>query len=574
MNLTALRVAAIVIGVVAVLDPSITANRPSRPVVSVMPADPLRDSVLSERVARELDRRFDVVRGALDVASATVVTGTTLPDDARQWRNTLYAVTPRTEASVRVIGLSAPAESPLNARIPVQATVLVTGQRGRQVTVALKAGSMVVDRKVVPIVTDTATVPVTLAYAPTTIGPALLRGTATVEGTSVGDSATIIVEARDERLNVLFFDPRASWMSTFVRRALESDPRFSVTHRMVTSRGVANTGGPAPVSLRDATALTRYSAVIVAAPEQLTDADVAGLDEFMRLRGGRVVLLMDRRAAGPVDRLTGMTDWRAVRLQTPASVGELRSQEIAWPAALSAGAATHAEHVSRDSTRRAVVWSVALGAGRVLVSGALDSWHYRDPSSSGFDAFWSNTIADLAAGAPRAIDITALHRVLAPGQETRIVVRLRDATMSNRPVRTAGVSALLIGANDSVPIRLWPDQVPGKFTGMIVAPRQSGAYRLVVSSAGERSELSIAVDPAARAPSADDRDLISAFVSSRGGSVVDEAQLTELPARLAAALPVVSRVETWHPMRSPWWILPFAILLGAEWWWRRRRGLA
>ena len=28
-----------------------------------------------------------------------------------------------------------------------------------------------------------------------------------------------------------------------------------------------------------------------------------------------------------------------------------------------------------------------------------------------------------------------------------------------------------------------------------------------------------------------------------------------------------------HPMRSAWWILPFAMCLSAEWWLRRRRGV-
>ena len=28
-----------------------------------------------------------------------------------------------------------------------------------------------------------------------------------------------------------------------------------------------------------------------------------------------------------------------------------------------------------------------------------------------------------------------------------------------------------------------------------------------------------------------------------------------------------------HPMRSTWWILPFALCLSAEWWLRRRQGL-
>jgi MYXO-CTERM domain-containing protein len=29
-----------------------------------------------------------------------------------------------------------------------------------------------------------------------------------------------------------------------------------------------------------------------------------------------------------------------------------------------------------------------------------------------------------------------------------------------------------------------------------------------------------------------------------------------------------------HPMRSPWWIVPLALLLAFEWWSRRRSGLA
>jgi hypothetical protein len=34
------------------------------------------------------------------------------------------------------------------------------------------------------------------------------------------------------------------------------------------------------------------------------------------------------------------------------------------------------------------------------------------------------------------------------------------------------------------------------------------------------------------------------------------------------------RESRWHPMRHPWWIAPLALLLGVEWWARRRAGLA
>ena len=54
------------------------------------------------------------------------------------------------------------------------------------------------------------------------------------------DSATtdIVVDVRQTRIPILFFDPRPSWMSTFVRRAIERDPRFVLTSRVVTSRNL------------------------------------------------------------------------------------------------------------------------------------------------------------------------------------------------------------------------------------------------------------------------------------------------------------------------------------------------
>jgi hypothetical protein len=49
-------------------------------------------------------------------------------------------------------------------------------------------------------------------------------------------------------------------------------------------------------------------------------------------------------------------------------------------------------------------------------------------------------------------------------------------------------------------------------------------------------------------------------------------ELDGLPARIAAAIPSPASETPTNPMRSPFWILPFAGLLGGEWWSRRRRG--
>lgn len=581
MIMTAARAVAFAIGILAVLDPSLTTSRSSRPLVSIVAADSAKDAALVGRVERILDRRFSVVRGAMPTATGTVLVGDRLPDEGAA--GPLMVVAPARRAPfMRIVALDAPAIPSLNAHIPVVTAMAVREAKGRRLAIEARVGETLIDRQSMAIEDDTVEAEITLTHVPADTGPTVLNISARIEGTNATDEATTVIDVTARRLEVLFFDPRASWLSTFVRRAVERDPRFEVTHRVVTSRGLSNTAGPAPVSLQDHQLLSSYGAIVIGSPEQLGDADVSGLEAFMRERGGRVVLLMDRRAAGPVDRLTGASGWRAVRLPAPADLvpevsparplvsGRLRAQEMAWPSTLPTGASVREVSVARDSTRRPVVWTVPVGAGRLFVSGALDAWHHRD-EASGFDTFWTSTIAELTTSAPNAVELTLTHRTVAAGQETTLNAWIRSSALSNK---AATVAALLAGPSDTTIVRLWPGNTPGTFTGSIVAPRTPGIYRIIASSGVERSVLPLVVDPAARVAAREESHLMSAYAASRKGRLIPETELRDLPGALSSALQSVSRVETWHPMRSPWWIIPFALLLGAEWWWRRRNGLA
>ena len=572
--MTAMRVAAFAIAFLAVLDPAVTMPRVTRPLVAVVSAESATNQSLMARVTRELGRAFTVIQGPSDAASGTVLVGNALPDESGALARPVLAVKPSVSTpSIRLLSIDAPPVSPLNARIPVQVRAEISGAGRRPLSFELRSGDVVVSRQSTTAFADPVDLDLILWHTPTATGASSLEAVVFLDPTQIGDSATTVVDVRDERFDVLFYDARASWLSTFVRRALERDPRFTVTSRVVTSRGMANTAGQSPVTLRDARALRDFATIVVGAPEALTEADVAGLEEFMRRRGGRVALLYDQRVAGRIDRLTGAGGWRAVRLPSATSFGPLRAQEVAWPATLPSGGTQHVYMIGRDSSVRAIVWSAPVGAGRVLVNGALDSWHYRDDASS-FDEFWTNTIAELSATAPDPIALTLSPRAVTPGTRVRIEAKVRDTFLSSREQRTSTLSAALVGADDSTMVRLWPSTSPGTFIGSVVAPRRSGVYRLIVSTDAERAEAPIVVDPTTSTVTLDDSAAIEAFVSSGGGSVVPESQLRELRSRLASALPTVSRVETWHPMRSVWWILPFALFLGGEWWWRRRRGLA
>jgi hypothetical protein len=197
---------------------------------------------------------------------------------------------------------------------------------------------------------------------------------------------------------------------------------------------------------------------------------------------------------------------------------------------------------------------------------------------SGFDEFWRTTVAEIAAATPARIDVRIADPVARPGGSVDMVVTLRELLLSDPGAGDtvhATISAVLEGPDGSRGIRLWPEGAPGRFRGVIDAPNEPGDWRVSVSS-GDTEEadaaVAVAADPARAWP--DQRDLVVAWARAHGGDAFEYGRLDALPAALMAALAPAPRRVPWYPMRSAWWIVPFVLALGAEWWWRRRRGLA
>jgi hypothetical protein len=176
------------------------------------------------------------------------------------------------------------------------------------------------------------------------------------------------------------------------------------------------------------------------------------------------------------------------------------------------------------------------------------------------------------------IDVRLDTAVLAPAGSTTVRVTLRAAALAEivegRPI-AATVSAALEGpSGDRIPIRIWPDGGIGQLSGVVVAPAAAGTYRVTVSSGGARADAQVVVAPAVARPSPSERDLLEAWAHARRGDVVPIERLSEVVTGLDRLLQPEPQRGVWHPMRSPWWIVPFAVALGAEWWWRRRNGLS
>ncbi|MDA1082607.1 MAG: hypothetical protein O2973_13235 [Gemmatimonadetes bacterium] len=582
----ALRGVAVAIALLALWDPSIVIERNDRALVSVISGVTPADSMLAGRVASAIGRDFAVVPLTLGAADAVVITGERVPAEAAGFVGPAFAVIRDTRASLAIERLSAPRSASVDAAATVSVTIHARGLRGRSVVLSLLADGVVVDRISRTAVTDDDRISADLSVVFAGPGSMQLRVVAGVPDDGVADAATAdhVVDVVPRRWNVLVHDGRPSWMSTFVRRAMERDARFVVTSRTVTSTNVATDAGSPPPRLDDARVRESYDVIVVGAPDALQLREVAALDDFLRRRGGAVVLLLDARKNGEYDRITGASDWTLresgaavqVRRTAMSEAGApdtvaLRAAELAWPAVLPSGAET----IASDSSARPVIWSVAVGAGHLVVSGALDAWRYRDRSQSAFDEFWTGIVAAEAARAVPPLDVRVTPSIARPGERIEVSVTLRDAALSvagNQQAASSGpIEATFDGSSD--PVRLVPDGSVGRLVATLRAPAADGQYRFEVRGIGRDVSAPLVVRADANRATGRLRDALDPWIATRRGAVLTESELSRLAPALRAAISPPAHAEPWHPMRSPWWILPFALLLSAEWWLRRRRVL-
>lgn len=583
-----LRAVAIVIALLAFVDPAITSNRNSKPEIVVRAVNASADSALTRTVAERLSKSFTVLRIPFAGAAATVLVGSNATSTG-ETAGAVFAVTPdASNGAISLEELQVPARAAVDARVPVTSRLRVRGAKGKQIHVSLRFNNSIVDRATRTVRSDDERLNVPLSYVPTAAGAALLRVEAALGDNAPTAGADAVVDVRAQKWAVLFFDSRPSWMSTFVRRALESDTRFAVTSRVVTSTNVSTDGGRPPGTLDDPAVTELYDAVVLGAPESLSERDVQGAEKFLRQRGGSVVLLFDGNKTGRYSRLADLGTFSSITNSQPAVISDLLGDTIAmrateWmyasrvPDGARVLASTTPANSRTNAEPNAIVYAVNAGAGRVFVSGALDAWKFRGASQSGFEKFWQQTIADAANSSAEAVDLQVSAVPQLPGAESEVVVSSRRAALaelrSGATARSAASVAVELpsGRQD---VRVWPTGSQGVFRGNIHAPSVPGVYRVVATADGASASAPLVVADRVMLANPSEPGLLAALAGAFGGTVLPASRLSELPALMQKVLVPVPRRVVWHPMRSLWWLLPFALLLSAEWWLRRRRGLA
>ena len=544
-----LRLVVVALAVAGVTDPVVTREIAGRPELSIVALDPallpvaqgFRDSVRDDYETSVRLHTLPRAAACPVQGGCVIVSNGSVPERLTAGAALIGALETDVNAHPVLAGIDAPSRGHLAASSSLRVQLKKTAGRVEVFDDGLLVG----------LAEDVQGGIADVPWTPVTAGPRRLRVVAD------GDEADVGVRVSDERAAILFYEPETSWTGTFVRRALTDDGRFDVRARTEVASSIAVTLGQ-PARLDDRS-IAEADVVVVSAPHLLNASQVNLLERFVARRGGSVILLPDRRPTGPVVRLLPLVS--GVRHETPPlSNGRLKTADV-----LNFDESPGVTVVQRFA-ERAVVVSNPIGRGRVIVSGAMDAWRYRDAERR-FETFWTSLTWEAAVASGSVLRVAA-PPLVKPGEEVPVAIELR--AMGVTPADVSAEGSFECGSERGI-LRLWPRADPGTFTA-VFRPTAAGTCRLTASVGGASGATELLVADEVRG--VDSSTPLHAAVAAHGGIVVAAGREDQLLSQLRARLPAHRETIPTRPMRSPLWMLPFIACLGGEWLLRRRRGLA
>ena len=590
-----LRLVAFAIALAGLIDPAISLSGATRARLAIVAQQPVTTAAgrVANRLRSDLGATYEIAPWITSDAAAAIVIGDRYPVEPVADALLVATVTAAEPAvpGPRIVHVESPREVPSATMIHLDVDLDAPSDAGGPTTdvtasiAGLEAGRATHRWAVGESRWRAGIDAVPVGDAPYTVRlNADTTGTADVPPSVVSrfsrTVADIVVDIRRSPFRVEFYDPRPSWATTFLRRALEADPRFQVATLSATSRGVtAQTGGAVPLG---DPRLDTFDVIIVGGLDRLTAAEAQSLDRFMRERGGAVIVVPDQRIdSGPArDLVSGGISGR-VRLQPDlaerlleqpaklmtASVSSIQASELLVARSLPPGSDVVARIPGAGGVP--VIVSMPRGDGRLLLSGAMDAWRFRAAADAAFDRFWQSAVAGLALAVPPPIAIDVDPALPGPGEPAEVTVRVRARD-------AGGVSASL----DGEPVRLVPDAETGVYRGRFNTKSAPGRSTIEVrAAAGPKgsgvqtpSRILLVRPDIRRVPPASGPSLAMLASSHRGIDVTPD-RVADLERFVRDRITAAPRQQVRHPMRSTWWIVPFAGCLSMEWWLRRRRGL-
>lgn len=441
------------------------------------------------------------------------------------------------------------------------------------------------------------------------------------------NSRDVWVEVRGEREKILYLEGEPRFEVKFVRRAVADDDNLQVVvlQRTAESKfyrlGVDDEAELAGGFPRTREELYRYRGLMLGSVEAsfFTHDQLQMIADFVSERGGGLLLLGGRQAfaeggwAGtPVEEVMPV-------VLGPASEGFLAEMKVSLTPA---GRANSATQIGEDGEATDSLWqalppvtalnritevkpgATALltgtseglgqpqivlahqryGRGKALALTVQDSWlwqmHADVPlEDQSHETFWQQTLRWLVDGVPDAVALTVEREEVEPGEPVRLTANVGDSTYIE--VNDAQVTARVTsptGLVETVSLG-WTVERDGEYAAEFV-PRETGDYEVEVTATRDGETLGTDLLYLHTAPSQDEyfgagrkTQLLRRIADETGGQFYTPATVGTLPDDISVTGAGVTLVEDRDLWDMPALFLLMFLLMGAEWVYRRVRGL-
>ena len=509
------------------------------------------------------------------------------------------------------------------------------GYSGRTVPLIVEDGGQVIASEDVTLGGDGEPVVARVRLAVNESGPRLLRFRVPVQnGEPVEQNNTreVLVDVVDESEKILYFEGEPRWEVKFVRRAVAEDENLQV---VVLQRTAASKFLRLEVDDAEELAagfpktreeLFRYRGLILGSVEAsfFTHDQLNMIADFVSQRGGGLLLLGGRNsfaqggyegtpvaealpvfldderntAGGPYfeellvsPTRTGLTH-PATQLGGDDSEG-IRELWESLPAVttlnpisrLKPGATGLLTGGSNQNRSRQVVLAYhRYGRGKVIVLPVQDTWIWQMHADvtledQTHETFWRQLLRWLIDGVPDPVAAQSESEVVEPGQVVNLSVEVGDSAYLE--VNDGSVVATVLSpGGDSVTVPLdWAVDEDGRYDGTFTT-NEAGLYEVSVRASRGTDTLGTAVTFVNAAPSTAEYfdasmrgTTLRRVAEETGGRFYTPETVADLPEDISLTGAGVTLTEERDLWDMPILLLLLLSLMGAEWGYRRTRGL-
>jgi len=450
-------------------------------------------------------------------------------------------------------------------------------------------------------------------------------GAPLVEIDMANNARSFHVRVVTRQYRVLILDGRARWETRYLRHALERDPNWMVDAFILdgVSEPRAFSASAEERSLPTTfEQLLDYDLLILGELPMgaLPSAVLDGLPRYVGDLGGGLLVIDGARGllrdaawqtlhrllpvqwtgarAGQLSeptrlRLTPAGEpLAALRLDasTGADVGQIWRDlpGITFAAPVEAHPGSETLVALADEAASPLLVTQRWGAGRVVYLATDETWRWRYGVADRYHQRWWNQLARWAMRTPFAVQneflqLTTDRAQYAPADTVQITARLSDE--QGRGASSGDVQAVCRRTGDASSdvrsVSLQPDEsIAGLYRGTL-SGLPAGSYALSITAAGIPQRSLALTCPIAVVEPADpelqelscNEPLLRELAETTGGVYLHEDEGERL-LDLLLPLSQAESVETQTALaESYFWFVPIVVLLGIEWWLRKRAGL-